>query len=117
MITAQVLDLLAVVAFVVFGRRTHQESNAVLDVLETLAPFLIGLVAGWLVARVRVSPMALRTGTVVWAVTIAVGMFMRRVAFGEGIAPVFILVTSLFLAACFLGWRLLAARLSAPTSS
>ena len=88
-----------------------------LDVLETLAPFLIGLVAGWLVARIRVSPMTLRTGAVVWVVTIVVGMFMRRVAFGEGIAPVFILVTSLFLAVCFLGWRLLAMRWPARTSN
>ena len=106
--TALVLDLLAVALFVIVGRRTHQESSAFAAVLRTLAPFLMGLVLAWTIARIWERPLQLRTGIIVWVITMVAGMFSRRVLFGEGIAAVFIVVTALFLGACFLGWRLVA---------
>jgi hypothetical protein len=107
---ALVLDLTVVVAFVVLGRRTHQESSAVAATAKTLAPFLMALVLAWVVARIDLAPARLRTGILVWAVTLVAGMFTRRVLFGEGIAPTFIVVTALLLGACFVGWRLVASK-------
>jgi hypothetical protein len=105
---ALVLDFLAVATFVVAGRRTHQESSAVVDVLVTLAPFAMALALAWIIARVWLAPESLRTGVIIWAVTLVAGMFTRRVLFGEGIAATFIVVTALLLAAFFIGWRLVA---------
>ena len=108
---ALVLDLLSVAVFVVIGRRTHQEGSALAAVAKTMAPFVIALFPAWVVARVWERPTALQTGLIVWVITVLAGMFTRRVLFGEGIAPAFIIVATLFLGACFLGWRLIAARL------
>ena len=108
---ALLLDLLTVTLFVVVGRRTHQESSAVAAVFKTLAPFLMGLVLAWVVARIWDRPLQLQTGLIVWGITMVAGMFTRRVLFGEGIAATFIVVTALFFGACFLGWRLAASKI------
>ena len=109
-LVALALDLVAVTAFVVIGRRTHQESSAAADVFRTLAPFLVGLVLAWVIARVWERPLPLQTGFIVWIITMVAGMFTRRVLFGEGIAATFVVVAGLFLAAGFLGWRVVASR-------
>ena len=98
-------DVVLVVVFVLIGRRSHEESGAVLGLLRTAWPFLVGLGAGWLAVRawrrpVRVWP----EGVVVWLVTVALAMVLRAVS-GQGVAFSFLVVTLVVLALFLLGWR------------
>ena len=63
-----VVDVLCVLVFVVLGRRNHDEGTAAAGVVETAAPFLIGLAAGWAsgLARSKAAG-SLRFGLWVWA--------------------------------------------------
>ena len=105
---AAVIDVVAVVAFVIIGRRNHDEGSALSGVIEVAAPFLIALVIGWLAARAWKSPMAVATGIVIWLVTIVAGLILRKVAFDGGTAVPFIIVASLFNLATLVGWRAVA---------
>ena len=99
------LDVFSVVLFVALGRRTHDETGAFAAVIETAAPFLVGLAAGWLVARAWRRPAKIVTGVVIWPVTILVGMMVRNLAFDRGTATSFVVVATLFVGACLVGWR------------
>jgi Protein of unknown function (DUF3054) len=100
------LDLAAVVVFVAVGRRSHDEDGSVVvGVLKVGAPFAVGLVAGWAVSRAWRDPAAVRTGLIVWPVTVVVGMLLRRFAFDRGTAASFIVVATIALALLMLGWR------------
>jgi Protein of unknown function (DUF3054) len=99
---AAVLDVVAIVVFVVLGRRNHDETTPVLTIA---APFLIAVGVGWLVARAWRAPMALNTGVIVWVVTLVVGMLLRRFAFDRGTALSFIIVATVVLGVFLLGWR------------
>jgi peptidoglycan/LPS O-acetylase OafA/YrhL len=102
------LDVAVVVGFVVLGRRTHEEAETLTGVVRTAAPFMLALAAGWLVTRAWRNPAAVTTGIGVLAVTVAVGMVVRRTVFDEGTATTFIVVATAFLALGFVGWRVLA---------
>ena len=107
------LDVAMVTLFVAAGRRTHDQDPAITGLLETGAPFLIGLGVAWVVARAWRNPAAVRTGLVVWPVTVAVGMVVRRFVFDDGTATSFVIVTTAFLGATLVGWRLVLAGLDA----
>jgi hypothetical protein len=108
---AAAIDVLAIVVFVILGRRSHHESGSfVVSTLKVAAPFLLGLVAGWLVARAWKAPSAPATGFVIWPVTVAVGMVLRHFAFSKGTALPFIIVATLFTGLFLVGWRLVASR-------
>jgi Protein of unknown function (DUF3054) len=100
------LDVAMVTLFVAVGRRTHDEDPAISGLIETAAPFLIGLGVGWLVARAWRHPASVRTGLVIWAVTVVAGMVLRHTVFDEGTATSFVIVASAFLGATIVGWRL-----------
>ena len=102
------VDVFVVVAFVAIGRRNHDENPGVSGLVDTAAPFVIGLVVAWLVARVWRTPLSAMTGLVVWVVTVAVGMVCRRLFFDEGTALSFVIVASVFLGTFLNGWRALA---------
>jgi Protein of unknown function (DUF3054) len=102
------LDVLSVMVFVVIGRRNHDEGSAVAGVLETAAPFLIGVGAAWLIVRAWRWPLAILTGLVVWPITLLVGMMCRNLIFGRGTAASFVIVATVFLGLCFVGWRMAA---------
>ena len=109
---AAVLDVAAVLAFVVAGRRTHGGGD-VTGVAEAAWPFLLALAAGWLAARAWRAPSAvLRTGVPVWVVTVALGMLLRRLA-GDGTATAFVVVATAALGVLLLGWRAVAGALAA----
>ena len=111
------LDVASILLFVAIGRREHDDDGASSTYLEVAAPFLIGLAAGWLVARAWRTPWSLRAGLEVWVVTVVVGMLVRRFGFDDGTALAFVIVASAFTALCLLGWRAIATRLgqtSAP---
>jgi hypothetical protein len=102
------LDTVWVVLFVVIGRSSHTEGLRLAGVARTAWPFLVGLAAGWAVARAWRSPAALvPTGVTVWPVCVAVGMGLR-VASGQGVVPAFVGVALAFVGLGLLGWRAIA---------
>jgi cytochrome bd-type quinol oxidase subunit 1 len=109
-IVAFAIDVLVVIAFVVIGRRSHDEGTGLRVTFEVAAPFLLALSAGWLVARAWRAPCAIATGMRLWAATMVFGLGLRRVAFDRGIAPTFVVVSCLFFLVGVVGWRTVAQR-------
>lgn len=108
-VRAAALDAAAVVVFVAVGRRSHDEGgNPVVETLQVAAPFLIALAVGWVVARAWNRPASLRTGLVVWPVTVALGMVLRHWVFDRGTAASFIVVATIATGVLLLGWRAVA---------
>lgn len=105
------LDLLAVMLFVILGRRTHDEGNGFMEIAETAAPFLVGLGAGWLLARGWRRPERVLTGLIIWPTTLLVGMIVRSAGFDDGTATSFVIVATMFLGAAIVGWRLVVSAL------
>jgi uncharacterized membrane protein (GlpM family) len=99
------LDVFVVVLFVALGLRTHEQESAYVAVLETAAPFLLGLGSAWLVARAWRRPTSIVTGVAIWPITVLVGMVLRRGLFDRGTATSFVVVATLFLGAFLVGWR------------
>ncbi len=111
-VLALVVDATLVVGFAATGRASH-DSDVLAGLWQTSWPFLSALAAGWLVARAWRRPIApLRTGAIVWAVTLLGGMLLR-LASGQGTAVPFIVVAALTLFALLVGWRAAAAGLNA----
>lgn len=104
------LDVLVVVLFVVIGRETHEEANALTAGVETAAPFLVGLAFGWGFARAARMRGVVGRGLTVFVSTVLVGMLVRRYVFDDGTAAAFVLVAALFLGAGMLGHRLVRRR-------
>jgi hypothetical protein len=102
------IDVPVVVLFVLLGRQTHDEGNALSDVVVTSAPFLLALIVAWGVTRAWRAPTDVRRGVVVAAVTLVGGMVLRRVVFSEGTAVTFVVVAAGFLTLGLLGWRAIA---------
>ena len=98
------VDTALVTVFVAIGRRNHDEDPGIAGLVTTAAPFLLGLAAGWVVARAWNKPFDLRTGLVVWPVTVVIGMLGRRIV-GDGTAVSFVVVATLFTGVTLVGWR------------
>ena len=101
---AIVADLAAVLVFAATGRRTHAHPEALLGLLSTAGPFLRGLVIAWVLARAWRRPLDLRTGLVVWPVTVAVGLAVRA-GLTDRLPLSFAVVVVLVLGVLLLGWR------------
>jgi hypothetical protein len=101
------LDVFFIVLFAAAGRRTHDESGAFVAVIETAAPFLIGLALAWALLRVWRRPTPVLIGVAIWPITVLVGMIVRRTVWDRGTATSFVVVTTLFIGACLVGWRLI----------
>jgi Protein of unknown function (DUF3054) len=101
-------DVAAVLAFAVAGRNAHDESSGAGTVLTIAAPFLIGLLVGWIISwRAGSAPTAPRTGVVVWVATVVIGLVLRRIVWDRGVAVSFVIVTAVVLGALLVGWRAL----------
>ncbi|HEV8065700.1 MAG TPA: DUF3054 domain-containing protein [Acidimicrobiales bacterium] len=101
-----VIDLVAVVVFVLVGRHVHGHNLSLAGMLSTLWPFLSGLGLGWLaLGTIGRGGASLTAGLVVWVTTVAVGMTLRVVS-GQGTVLAFILVALAYFGATMLGWRL-----------
>jgi hypothetical protein len=105
------VDILAVLIFVVVGRRNHDEANTVAGILQTSAPFLISLAVAWLALRLLKIRRRITMALFVWAVTVGGGLTLRNVAFGDGTALSFIVVTTITLGVLIVGARLAVGRL------
>lgn len=101
----QWLDAVAVVAFVVIGRRSHDEADTLAGVIDTAGPFLLGLVVAWLVLARWRPPADPWLGLATALVTTGVGMVLRRALYDEGTATSFVIVATTFLVATMVGWR------------
>ena len=99
------LDALSVVLFVAIGRRNHDETSAVGGTIGTALPFLIALLVAWVIVRAWRNPTSFATGLILWPIVVIVGMLLRRFVFDDGTAASFIVVASLFLGLCLVGWR------------
>jgi len=115
-----VIDLAFVGLFVALGRSAHDHGISATGMLSTCWPFVVGLVAGWLVVLARrADPRTLRSGAIIVVITVAVGMVLRIIA-GQGTAIAFVVVAVCFLGLFLEGWRALligARRLAARSSS
>jgi hypothetical protein len=99
------IDVAFVVLFVFIGTRNHDTNEDAAGVAATAAPFLIGLLVGWLGARAWRSPNAVSSGIAVWISTVVVGMLLRHFAWDEGTAGAFVIVATVFNAFTLVGWR------------
>jgi hypothetical protein len=99
------LDLAAVLVFAVIGRTSHAEDVA--GTLATAAPFAAGAVVGVLVARAWRDPLAWRSGLLVWAGAVVVGLALRVLITGR-LPLSFVVVTTVALGVLVLGWRAVA---------
>ena len=115
-IIAGVIDVVAVVVFVVIGQRNHDGSSDVYGIINLAAPFLIALLTSWVVLRTWRGPFNRASFVATWVITVAGGLFLRRVVFDRGIATAFIIVTVITLGLLLGLGRLLSRKLSAKTS-
>jgi hypothetical protein len=97
-------DAVAVIVFAAVGRVSHAESESLLGLAGTVAPFLVGLVSAWATPVVRARPAGLRAGLVVLAGTAVIGLLVRA-AFTGRLPLSFAIVTVVVLAVLLLGWR------------
>jgi len=98
-------DVLAIVAFVSIGRRNHDEAVDASGVVRTAAPFLLALGLGWLVLRLWQRPTSTEWALGLWAITLTLGMVLRKVVWDDGTATAFVIVASVVLFVLFVGWR------------
>lgn len=101
-------DLVAVIVFAAIGRASHAESDGVVGLVVTAAPFAVGTAAAWATPLVRIRPAGLRAGAAVVATTAVLGLLLRA-AFTDRLPWQFAIVTVVSLAVLQLGWRALAA--------
>jgi hypothetical protein len=107
--SALVADVTVVVVFALLGRVSHSEGSLVLATIGTAAPFMLGLLAGWLRAPCAGMPTAQRARTVrfgwwLLAWTMAGGVLLRWLT-DEGLAPAFLAVATGVLAVGLVGRR------------
>lgn len=108
-----VADVAVVVAFALLGRVSHDEGQLVVGTAATAAPFVLGLLAGWLRAPCAGLSAADRARTVrfgwwLLAWTMAGGIVLRWLV-GDGLAPAFLAVATLVLGLGLVGRRWVAA--------
>lgn len=102
--------MLAVLLFAAIGRSSHREMVEPFEVLTTASPFLLGVLAGWLVGRAWRAPLRLPAGIAVWVGATVVGLGVRA-AFTHRWPLTFVLVAAVSLALLLLGWRAVAHRI------
>jgi len=102
------LDGLVVVAFVVIGREDHGFSSDLADYVRVASPFLVGLAATAVATRAWTRPTSPLTGLFLALGTVGIGMLLRRFVWDDGTATPFVIVTTLFLIAGMVGWRVIA---------
>lgn len=114
------IDVVLIMLFAGLGRRSHEVSLDIVGIFQTALPFIAALVIASIVTVfwrtwARVWP----AGVFVWAITVAGGLALRVLVFGDTAAFSFQIVAALVLALLLLGRRLassLIIRRRAPAS-
>ena len=104
-------DIAVVLAFVVIGRDTHDESQTVAAILRTAAPFMAALLFSLAIPVVRRSPSSVPAGLLAGATTALVGLVLRKFVFAEGVAGAFPVVATAFLVGLMVAGRAVPAAL------
>jgi len=102
-----IIDVILVAVFCTIGRLSHAEGvlSDVPGLLNTMWPFLVAVLAAHAVMLIRRTPAErMLPGTVIWAVTVVVGLSLRALS-GQGTALAFMIVATLTLALLLIGWR------------
>lgn len=107
------LDLMVVTAFVLVGRRSHDEGESVAGFLRVWWPFAAGLGVSAVLAGAWWHPFSWPRVAAAWIGTVVVGMAMRVGIQGRDFAPSFVIVTAVFVGAGMFGWRAVARRMVA----
>ena len=102
---AALADFVVLMVFVEIGRKSHHEDAGIAGFFRVLWPFAVGLVVGWLATGLYRAPMAFRRVIPAWLIAVAVGVGLRIAAQGHDFAPTFVLIASVFIGGCMLGWR------------
>jgi len=97
-------DAVAVLVFAAIGRRSHAEVGAIVGVVQTAAPFLLGAVAGVLASRSWRDPPAWRSGVATWVGAVVVGLALRALVL-DRLPLSFAVVATVSLGVLILGWR------------
>lgn len=105
---AMVVDLLLVVVFAAIGRRNHDEGGGLIETLTVAAPFLIGYVLAAAAFRLDRAPTDVRRALKVAVAGVGIGLVLRGVVFGRGLAPAFVVVAVITITALIVGWRIVA---------
>jgi hypothetical protein len=109
---AALADVAVLVVFVALGRRSHHEDAGLAGFFRVLWPFAVGLVIGWGATGLYRAPMAFRRVVAAWLITVVVGVALRIVVQGHDFAPTFIVIASVLIGGCMLGWRGVVTRVS-----
>ena len=115
-VTAAIVDVVAVVVFVAIGRRNHNEGTALSGIIGVAAPFLIALGISWIGLRTWREPFNRASLIATWVITVVIGLLLRRLVFDRGIATAFIIVATITLGVLLSLGRLLSRKLSVKTS-
>ena len=104
-LVALVVDVAFVLLFATIGRISHEEGATFGGVAGVAWPFVVALLVGWAIARLRTGwPARMPGSSSVWLVTVVLGLLLR-VATGGGFAWSFGVVTLLTLGLFLIGWR------------
>jgi len=105
---ALALDVAAVFVFALIGRSSHAEALDAPSVLRVAAPFLAGLLMGWVALLLkRFTADLLRQGLILLGTTVVLGMLFRALL-RDGVQVSFVAVATAALAVLLLGWRAVA---------
>ena len=101
------VDAACIALFVIIGRSSHHQGNAVVETLRIALPFLIALVVAWVAVTALKLPSGRSSagGALIWLGTVALGLVLRRFVFSDGTAIAFIIVATMFLGLLMNGWR------------
>ncbi|NHZ70201.1 MAG: DUF3054 family protein [Proteobacteria bacterium] len=103
-----VLDATVVMSFVIIGRDSHGFVTDWSETMRVAAPFLIALAIGIIVMRAWLKPLQIVTGLGIAAITVVLGLMIRHFVFDAGIAQTFMILTTGWMFAWMVGWRLVA---------
>ncbi|MGI9667428.1 MAG: DUF3054 domain-containing protein [Acidimicrobiia bacterium] len=103
-----IIDAIVVVAFSIIGRDDHGFVSDFWDYLRVSAPFLVGLAITIFAIRAWRNPIDWKTGVALALGTVFLGMLLRRFVWDDGTARPFVIVTTLYMVATMVGWRLIA---------
>jgi hypothetical protein len=100
-------DLVCVLIFVLIGRHAHSEADSAAGVVATTWPFAVGVIGGYIgAALTQWSAYSWRGACVIVVKTLILGLVLRYTVARDGTPLPFIIVTTLFLTAFMMGWRL-----------
>ena len=105
------MDVLGVALFALFARIAHQTEEMPLNFsgwMQTVWPFLLGAVAGWVLLALTCKvarATTLSSGVIVWLCTAIAGLAIWGIRHGEIPHWSFIIVASVMSGLLLLGWR------------